>query len=173
MIELGRTYRHPRNGVEVTVLRDDPDGYEIAIMQPGRIAHSRPHVHTDFDQAFVVDEGTAQVRVGRTRHVLTAGERLDLPRGTMHVDAWNEGAEPLRFRNVITPTPRFIPAYVDAVVTRLADGTLPDNQEIPVLQLAVIHQATDGQSFGPGPIAPQRALLPLLAAIGRRRGYQS
>lgn len=173
MIETGRTYRHPRNGVEVTVLHDEPERYEIRLVHPTRLKRSRPHVHTDFQQEFVVEEGVAQLKVGRTRHQLGAGERLTLPRGTLHVDPWNDGPRRLVFHNVITPTPRFIPVYVDAVVTALAEGRLADSGDLPLLQVAVLVEATDAKSYGAGPIAPQRAMLPVFAALGRRRGYRA
>jgi mannose-6-phosphate isomerase-like protein (cupin superfamily) len=173
MIELGRTYRHPRNGAELTVLRDEPAGYELEIAQPPGIGRSRPHVHLDFEQEFEVLEGVAQLKVGRERRTVPAGERVHVPRGTVHVDPFNEGPERLVFRNRIAPNPPFIPAFVAAIVSDLSAGRLADSGDLPLLRFAVVQQATDGQSWGPGPLAPQRALMPLLAAVGRRRGHAS
>jgi hypothetical protein len=101
-----------------------------------------------------------------------AGETVHVPRGTKHVDPWNAGPERLVFRNAIAPNPPFIPAYGATVIALLVDGRLNDAGELAPLHLAVVLHATRGQSYATGSIKLQRALLPLLAAIGRRRGYQ-
>jgi hypothetical protein len=96
---------------------------------------------------------------------------VHVPRGTKHVDPWNAGPGRLVFRNVVAPNPPFIPAYGETVIARLVDGRLSDAGELSPLHVAVVLHATGGQSYAAGPIAVQRALRPLLAAIGRRRGY--
>jgi quercetin dioxygenase-like cupin family protein len=56
---------------------------------------------------------------------------------------------------------------------RDAAGTLNDQDELPLLQILVIAKATDGRSYGAfPPVAIQKLSLPLLAAIGRLRGYE-
>ena len=52
-------------------------------------------------------------------------------------------------------------------------GRLDDQDEMPLLQIYVTSQATNGCSWaGSPPIAVQKASLPLLAAIGGLRGYR-
>ena len=171
MVELDRTYRHPRNGAEVIVRRNDADGYVFEAALPPQVGRARAHVHLDFEQDFHIDEGVAQLSVDGKEREVVAGETVHVPRETRHVDPWNAGPGRLVFRNAITPNPPFIRAYGETIIARLVDGRLGDAGELAPLHLAVVLHATGGQSFAAGPIAIQRALLPLLAAIGRRRGY--
>lgn len=173
MIELGKSYRHPRTGRELRVLQNDPDVYEIEVTLPAGILASRGHVHLDFEQTFTVVEGQADAAVNGEVRRLTAGEEIHVPRGAKHVDIWNSGSETLVARNRLWPNPPFIRAYAQTVIACLVDGRIGDNGDLPRLHVAVIQSETAGQSFAAGtPIVLQRALLPLLAALGRRRGYK-
>jgi mannose-6-phosphate isomerase-like protein (cupin superfamily) len=172
MVELNRTYRHPRNGAEVVIRRNDPEGYEFRATVPAKMGRARAHVHLDFEQDFHVDEGVARFSIDGEERELRAGETVHLPRGTRHVDPWNPGPARLVLRNVIAPNPPFIRAYGETILAMLVDGRLGDAGELSPLHTAVVLHATDGQSYAAGPIALQRALRPLLAAIGRRRGYR-
>ncbi len=170
MVELNRTYRHPRNGAEDTIRRDDPDGYVFEAALPPGIGRARGHVHLDFDQDFYVIEGVARLSVDGEDVEARAGETVHVPRGTKHVDAWNPGPHRLVFRNASTESA--VHSRVrGTVLPRLADGRLGDAGELAPLHLAVVLHATGGQSHALGSVALQRALIPLLAAIGRRRGY--
>jgi hypothetical protein len=53
-------------------------------------------------------------------------------------------------------------------------GKLNDQDELPFLQLLLIANETDSQSYGAGPPrAVQNAIAPFAAAIGRLRGYRA
>jgi hypothetical protein len=52
-------------------------------------------------------------------------------------------------------------------------GQLDEQDRFPQLQLFVILRATNARSYAAGPpLALQRAMLPLLAALGRLKGYK-
>jgi hypothetical protein len=52
-------------------------------------------------------------------------------------------------------------------------GRLNDQDELPLLQIFVTSQATNGRSWAASPaVGIQKAGLPLMAAIGRLRGYK-
>ena len=73
----------------------------------------------------------------------------------------------------LSPNPPFIRAYAETSIACLLDGRVGDSGDLPRLHVAVIQAETAGQSFAAGmPIRLQRALLPLLAAVGRLRGYR-
>ena len=47
-------------------------------------------------------------------------------------------------------------------------------RSFPLLQILVIAKALNGRSYGGSPPVPvQKAALPLLAAVGRLRGYRA
>jgi hypothetical protein len=105
-----------------------------------------------------------------------AGGRVEVPPGTRHRDPWNPGSTELHVRGTFDPDNDFIEAYAAAYAHHLAageQGRLNDQEEMPLLQILVITQATHGRSYGGfPPVAIQKALLPLLAGVGRLRGYK-
>jgi hypothetical protein len=67
----------------------------------------------------------------------------------------------------------FIGGFMNAYAHLLARDELDDQDEFPDLQLFVILNATKAESYAAKlPVRLQRATLPLLAAIGRMRGYR-
>jgi mannose-6-phosphate isomerase-like protein (cupin superfamily) len=174
--ETGRTYENPRSGGRLTVLThwEDGDGARLEFERelPRRTGKAPPHVHLDFTQTFAIRSGRARAAVGRDRRNLGAGDELRLPPGTRHVDPWNDGDEPLVYRAAVEPVPEFIRAYADVYLEQFLAGRLNDQDELHPLQIAVLAQATDAQSYDVRlPRALQRPLLPLFAALGRLRGY--
>jgi quercetin dioxygenase-like cupin family protein len=172
MIELGRTYAHPTNGVALRVLRDDAECMELESVLPPGTGRIEAHRHLDFDQEFTVVEGTADVVVDGITHSLSPGDSVQVPRGAPHLDAFATGAATLVVRNRIQPRPPFISALVETVAANLVDGRL-DGTALPVLHVAVLLRETNGQSYAANrPVWLQRLTMPLLAAAGRRRGYR-
>ena len=131
-------------------------------------------MHLDFVQGFDVLDGSAQVEVDGERREVGAGESLEIPKGTAHRDPWNEADTDLRVRFTFTPVPRFVEVYTERAGELVERDELNKQEDTPLLQLFVVLRATDGQSYGAGPpIGLQKLLLPLLAAIGRARGYRA
>jgi mannose-6-phosphate isomerase-like protein (cupin superfamily) len=175
--ETGRTYENPRSGARLTVLThwEDGDGERLEFERelPPRTGKAPPHVHLDFTQTFAIRSGRARAAVGKAERSLTAGDELRLPPGARHVDPWNDGAEPLVYRVTVGPVPEFIRAYAEVYLEQLLAGRLNRQDELHPLQIAVLAQATDAQSFDVRlPRALQQRLLPLFAALGRLRGYR-
>ena len=99
---------------------------------------------------------------------------MELPIGTPHRDLFNEGPGEMAARLTIEPAPRFVEMYASTWMDLYAKGETNDQDEMPLLQILVIVQASDGKSFAAGPPRwLQTATLPLIAAIGRMRGYRA
>lgn len=176
MIEVGRAYLNAKSGGTLTVLRhwDDTGGelLELERVLPPNTGKLPPHVHLDFDQTFTVVEGRTRGALRGEELSLGPGGILDASRGSAHVDPWNPGPERAIVRNRVSPVPPFIEAYVETMVRRLLAGQLNGQDEFPFLEVAVLVRETEGQTFDSRfPIGLQRAFLPLLAALGRVRGY--
>ena len=63
--------------------------------------------------------------------------------------------------------------FMEVYAHLLARDELNEQDEFPTLQLIVILRATNAQSYVANlPVGVQKATLPLLAAIGRIRGYR-
>lgn len=70
--------------------------------------------------------------------------------------------------------PRFVEAYVETCAEGRAKREAQRPDELPFLQLLLIANETDSQSYGAGPPrAVQNAIGPLAAAIARLRGYRA
>ena len=172
MIEIDRPYRHPRTGLEVRVLRNDPDVYEMEVRLPPGLSGAQAHVHLDLEQSFAVIEGEGVISLDGAERPLRAGEEIEIERGRKHADLDNLSPNDLVYRDRLSPNPPFVRAYAETVIAMLEDGRLADEGELSPLHMAVVQHATGGESWLTGvPIRLQRALLPALAAIGRRRGY--
>ena len=80
----------------------------------GGFAGAAPHVHPQQDERFEVLAGDAAFDIDGARHVLTAGDTIDVPRGTPHTFA-NDGSEEMRvrfeFRPALTSTEHFYELY--------------------------------------------------------------
>jgi quercetin dioxygenase-like cupin family protein len=173
-LTAGETFENPRTGGRLTVTRREDDLLEVERLYKPRTGKAGPHVHLDFVQSFEVLDGTASVSLDGDERKLAAGQTLEVPKGVKHVDAWNAEDGDLRVRLRFTPVPLFVETYTERAGDLIRRDALNKRQEVPMLQLFVVLHATKGQSFGAGPpIAMQRALLPLLAAIGRLRGFRA
>jgi mannose-6-phosphate isomerase-like protein (cupin superfamily) len=177
-VETGKTYENPNSGGTITVLESwrDNDGARVAIerVMPPNTGRGAPHYHLDFGQRFEVVSGRAKVKVDGDELAIDAGESVEIPVGTAHQDAWNEGLDETTVRLEIAPVPRFVEMYAETWLDAYSKGETNDQDEMPLLQILVIARASNGQSFAAGaPRWLQNATLPLVAAVGRLRGYNA
>jgi mannose-6-phosphate isomerase-like protein (cupin superfamily) len=171
---VAEVFETAQSGARVT-LEDSRNGVlsYVRLMPPGT-GRAVAHVHLDFDQRFTVLGGHARYEVGGRRGALAPGERLDVPMGTAHVDPYPDGSEPLELRNVGDPEAPGARDYVRALGSAIRDGKASRQDEFHLLHLMVVVRAGRSQSFMAGPpIALQRLIIPILAAIGRLAGYRS
>jgi len=117
---------------------------------------SRPprHSHPHHDEHFEVLDGTLRVVVAGRERDLTAGDTLDIPRGTVH-HMWNPTGTPTRVRWLSTPAGR-VEAYFRAM----------DRDPGPLGLAGVLHEYRDVMR----PTSPlARAFVTLVGPLTRRR----
>lgn len=177
-IETGETFENPKSGGTITMLESwrDNDGVRVRIerVMPPNTGEAAAHYHLDFAQSFEVVSGNAKVKVDKEELNLGPGESVEIPIGTVHEDMWNEGPDEATIRLTIEPVPRFVEMYATTWLDSYAQGMTNDQDEMTLLQILVLAQASDGKSYAAGP--PRRfqdLTLPLIAAIGRLRGYKA
>ena len=174
MLEARQEFRNPRNGAVARMIEVTPERAVLEREMPPGTGRADPHLHNDFHQRFEVVEGTASVTVDGDERTLAAGESLEIDRGVPHVDAYNASASRLVVRNVISPAPHFAHVYVASWGRALEAGRLNDQDEFTFLGLMTALAEAKGDSWAAGPpIALQRLLVPVGAAIGRRRGHRA
>jgi hypothetical protein len=107
----------------------------------------------------------------RVTRTLAVGETLQLEPDTGHANPYNESSEPLTFLHSVEPSNSFVRAYVATWVEKLEAGELNEQDEFTALQLFPVLAATKARSFVVGPpIAAQKLVIPVVAALGRMRG---
>jgi mannose-6-phosphate isomerase-like protein (cupin superfamily) len=173
MLPAGSTYENPRNGARLEVLEMTPDVLRFRRLLRPHTGKADPHFHEDCAQRFDVLEGIARVEIDGEERDLGDGESVEVPIPTPHRDPYNPFDADALVEFTLQPVPGFIEAYTEVYAHLFSRGDLNDQDELPLLQVLVIAKATDGRSFTTrAPVAIQKATLPLLAAIGRMRGYR-
>lgn len=129
------------------------------------------HEHARYDETFEVLRGSLRLELGadRSPRVLTAGESLTVPAGTLHAFA-NVSAEPVTFRTEVQRDPgfeRFIRGWYGAA----ADGRSRATGPRSVLELAVLIDEGDVLVAGV-PHGAQRVLRRLARWLAKRTGAE-
>lgn len=173
MLEVGKRYTSPKTGTwaEITERAGGDLKFERSFA-PGT-GRADPHLHEDFTQTWEALSGEGMIEVDGTERAFKTGDSVKIEPGTRHRDPWNLTQAPLHVRGLFQPVNDFVEGYAEAYAHHLTEGGLNDQDEMPFLQIVVIVKATNGRSWGGfPPVGVQKAGLPLLAAIGRLRGYK-
>ena len=164
-------YTNPRSGAWIEASHDGAD-YLIRVMKP-HTGKADGHVHHDYLESFEVLEGTATFEIDGRRVTAGAGERIELPVGTPHVNAYNETDADLHLRHRASPGGVFVESFVDALGHHMENNTVNAQGEFSTLQLFVVLHGTRAQSYRTGiPIWIQKPVIALGAALGRLRGLR-
>jgi quercetin dioxygenase-like cupin family protein len=176
MAHAGDVIENPVTGQRLIFLvtSADSDGELFAaegVFSPGGFA-GVPHVHPHQDERFEVLAGDAAFDIDGDRHVLTAGDTIDVPRGTPHTFA-NAGADEMRvrfeFRPALTSTERFYELYFAfAQQGRVNAKAMPG-----LLDIATVWPVTSEHAvLATPPSVIQDTLFRVLAPVARITGRQ-
>jgi mannose-6-phosphate isomerase-like protein (cupin superfamily) len=180
----GLVIENPLTGETIRFLRTfaEPSGHALRerTVRPGFPHESRPHAHATLVERFEVLEGSAAYRLGGEERSLNAGERIELPPNIPHLHPWNTGSGILRLRQEVQldgGDREGASAVEDYLVTTFGlarEGRTAADGRPPLLQVAVSLRAAYPHVYLAGIPRPiQRALILLLAPIGRLAGFRS
>lgn len=142
------------------------------LVKPGK-GRADPHLHFDFVQTWECVNGSGFMDVDGKRRELAAGNRVELPKGMAHRDPYT-GEHEMVIRGIFEPVTPFQEAFGDALAHHYEHGTLNEQDEMPLLQIFAIIEATGAESYRAGvPVALQKAGLPLAVRIARLRGFRA
>lgn len=129
------------------------------------------HRHPHQDELFTVVKGRIRARLGDEEREYAAGESTLLPKGEWH-DFWVVGDEPAEV--LVRATPALgLELLLPTLAGLAAEGKTDKKGRPRPLQGAVIGQFfNEVAQFKTPPPAVQNIVLPVLAAIGRRRGLR-
>jgi quercetin dioxygenase-like cupin family protein len=176
MAEAGEQIDNPTTGQRLVFLTTARDSHgEVCraegIFPPGGFAGVE-HIHPRQDEHFEVLAGRATFQVDGQRHVLGAGETIDVPAGTRHTFA-NADQDEMRvvfeFRPGLPSTERFYELYFGfAQQGRVNAKAMPG-----LLDIATVWKETSEHAVLARPPAwLQHALFRMLAPIARKIGRQ-
>ncbi len=169
----GRTWTNPRTGAWVTYTSRGADAVLERVMKPHTGKADR-HVHLDYVERFEIIAGTATMDVDGRQVTAGPGETVELPIGTPHRNPYNATGADLRLRHMASPGGRFVEAFVSSLGHHMENDTVNDQGEFGNLQLFVVLHGTRARSYRAGlPIALQKPVIALGAALGRRSGLKS
>lgn len=156
----------------LTLLRSDPDVFEVeSVYEPGGAAPP-PHFHPAHDETFEIIEGTLHVVLdGRARDI-AAGDTLDVRRGQVHA-FWNVSDRPTRVHWLSRPAMACDRWFTG--LAELADRAQVSGGEIDRLAFAmhaVAHRDTFRLAPGGRKLAGALA-TPALAVVGRLTGRRA
>jgi quercetin dioxygenase-like cupin family protein len=177
ILRTGDVFEHPETGSRLEILATPGDGGRDVLvverlLKPGK-GRAGAHLHRDFVHSFEVLDGRLTLEVDGEERTAAPGERVSVPIGTPHRDPYNASGEDLRIRTEFEPVPDFVDGFTAAFGHLLREGRTNENDFPPQLQLFVCLHAFNADSWGVGPpIAVQRMVVPLLAFVGRLRGYR-
>lgn len=138
-----------------------------------RTGRADPHLHLDFTQTWEAVTGEGSIEVEGDERAFSAGDRVRLEPGTRHRDPYAGDGE-LTARGTFTPSTPFIEAYAEAWAHHMGEGTVNDQDEMPLLKILLLSREFDGSSYRAGvPVGLQKATLPLVARFARLRGLRA
>ncbi len=155
-------------GETVTIVSSTPEALQVEAIYGESKRPPPMHVHPAQDEKFEVLEGSIQVRAGRERRELTAGETLDIPARTAH-QMWNPSATPARVRWTTSPRGRTEEWFraIDALVRESAPG-----EPSPLGFAVLLGEYTDTFRLAVAPHLLVAPFVKVLAAGGRLRGHR-
>jgi quercetin dioxygenase-like cupin family protein len=169
----------PQSGMRLTFLKTSAEtgGESLEMEQafrPGALGGAAvlPHLHPLQSEGHKVLAGNLGLRVGRRRYRLGPGEEVVVPPGVTHrLFAVDDGRE-VRVRLDIRPALRREAAFEDfGAVVRAGHVTRLGTPRLLPYAVLAKEYADENHLVGlPYPL--QAALIRMLAAIGRRRGYR-
>ena len=173
MLTPGTTWQNPRTGARLTVIEDAAEQTIVERLMRPHTGHTDAHFHRDFDQAWRVLSGVLTCTIDGEERRMQPGERADVPRGMPHRDPWNDSGEDLVFRLLLEPNSRFIEVFTRTLGDLMERDKLNDQGEFTQLQLFGVLRATQADSWKTGlPVALQRPVVAVGAALGRARGHR-
>jgi mannose-6-phosphate isomerase-like protein (cupin superfamily) len=172
VLEVGERYRSQR-GSWIQIAERSAGRMSFERSYASRTGKADPHYHLDFTQTWEALSGVGEIEVDGVVRELRAGDRVVLEPGTPHRDPYLPGEGEFHVRGTFDPTTLFIEAYADAWAHHMGKGTVNDQDEMPLTQVLVIARSTDARSYTTRvPKVIQEVSLPVVAALGRLRGYK-
>ncbi|HLO33114.1 MAG TPA: hypothetical protein VK249_28465 [Anaerolineales bacterium] len=178
MPHTGQTLNNPYTGERIIFEQTEQGtGGTLVAFEHFMSPRTKPtfpeHVQLNQEERFEIIAGSARYRLAGVERQAQAGETVVIPPGAIHINCWNAGPEELQMRHSFRPA-LGTDLFFETLFTLAMNGRTNAKGEVNLLQLAVIGNEIESQTFNAGiPISLQRLALPVLATIGRLFGYRA
>ncbi len=177
MIKVGTVIESPRTG-ERLVFRSTAESSNGELFraelttQPGPYV-VRPHLHPSQEERFVVLAGAYGYKIGDRTGTGSPGEVIVCPVGVPH-SQWNAGLGVMRIYYEHRPALESAELFFETYFGLSRDGKLLPSGDMHLLQATVLLTAVaDFIRIVSPPLFVQDLAFPMLAVIGRARGYRA
>ncbi len=170
------TFENPRNGDKVRFLitSQESDGEVLKVQIWNRPGVSMPpeHFHPLQIETMEVIEGELGVKLNAGEQVLSAGQKVTVPRNTPH-RTWNAGGTELILTSELRPALKS-EYFIETVIALASQGKtnaagVPNN----FIQFATILNEHYGELFVTNPPVPvQKLTARLIGGLGKLLGYK-
>jgi mannose-6-phosphate isomerase-like protein (cupin superfamily) len=172
MLEAGFVVTSPR-GTVVEILENTPQRFQLKRTLPPGTGKTPSHRHDNGIERFRVLEGTATGSVDGTARSLGPGDVMEVPVSSAHVHPHTDASTAAVVEHTIEPRPRFVPVFFASWLTWLGEGKVDRQDEPTLLQvMAIIREGGGGTWVTGPPVALQKGLATVLAAVANARGIQ-
>lgn len=156
-------------GETVTIVSSAPEALVVEATYGESRRPPPMHTHPAQDELFEVLEGSIQVRAGRDRRELAAGETLAIPARTAH-QMWNPAAETARVRWTTSPRGRTEEWFraIDALV-RESEPKEPSPLGFAVL----LDEFSDTFRLAVAPHLLTAPVVKVIGTAGKLRGHRA
>lgn len=172
MAKAGDELNNPITGDKVVFRTVQEDLCEVDFFVRQTSPFTEAHMHAIQHESFEVLAGHGKWQLNGVEYDLHPGDRVEVKPGVGHLNPWRVGEETLHIRQRNWPGLDF-DAYFETAFLAAQRGKALPNGNLDKLHQAVILHETRSKSYLTGtPVWLQRLLFPLLAAMGRQKGYR-
>jgi quercetin dioxygenase-like cupin family protein len=176
MAKPNDTFENPRNGdkVQFLITSKESNGEVLKVQIWNRPGVEMPpeHFHPLQTERMDVIQGEMGVKLNAREHVLSAGQKVTVPRNTPH-RTWNAGGTELILTSELRPALKS-EYFIETVIALASEGKtnaagVPKN----FLQFATILNEHYGELFVTNPPVPvQKFTAKLIGGVGKLLGYK-
>ena len=177
MVKIGTVIERPQTGERLvfrsTAASSNGELFRAELTtQPGPYV-VRPHMHPSQEERFVVLEGAYGYKIGDRSGTGSPGEVIVCPVGVPHRQ-WNAGPGVMRIYYEHRPALESAEVFFETYFGLSRDGKLLPSGDMHLLQATVLlTEVADFIRITSPPLLVQDLAFPVLAAIGRARGYRA
>ena len=172
MLEPGFVVTSPR-GTVVEILENRPERFQLRRALPPDTGKTPSHRHDNGIERFRLLEGAATGSVDGASRALRPGDVMEVPVSSAHVHPHTDASTTAIVEHTIEPRPRFVSVFFASYLTWLGEGRVDRQDEPTLLQVMAIIKNGGGGTWVTGPpVAAQRVLATVLAAVANARGIR-